>query len=181
MYVIDDTWENVDKLSARRDERLEAWRIYPPAAERIFGEEVGVGSYQDLEAVTQAALLSAARALKMTWTCPPFVAFLATEGDVRVPQVMSRGGENITVMTDDGVEAAMSSLREGVRLRTVKAFAAVRLQLVGSSMPATGIRVISQHFKSGPHCVLSPYGADGSGLLTFERPLRMPNDTSSRS
>jgi hypothetical protein len=60
MYVVADTWENQDHLSALLDQRFSAWQVYPPAAHRIFGEEVGVGSYQDLETVTQMALLVAA-------------------------------------------------------------------------------------------------------------------------
>jgi hypothetical protein len=173
MYVVADAWENHDKLSAKLDERLDAWRIYPPAARRIFGEEVGVGSYHDLETVTQMALLVAARAWKMTRICRPFVVFLTPSDGVRVPQVLSHNGQNINVMTDEGAAAAVECLREGLKLRTLKAFAAARLQSDESSTPPIGVEVIAKHFKSGPHRVFAPYTSDATGALTFERPVRI--------
>src|SRR5580700_6987696 len=78
MYVVADTPENQEKLSRLLDDRLDAWRVYPPAAESIFGPEVGRGSIVHLETVTQMALLVAAKALKLTRICRPFVVFLTS-------------------------------------------------------------------------------------------------------
>ncbi len=61
MYVVADTRKNQEKFSRVLDERLDAWRVYPPAAESIFGPEVGRGSILGLETVTQMALLVAAK------------------------------------------------------------------------------------------------------------------------
>ena len=174
MYVVTDTWANQDKLSRLLDERLDAWREYPPAAESIFGPEAGRGSIIDLETVTQMALLVAAKALKLRRICRPFVVFLTPSDEVRVPQVLSHNGQNIHVMTDEGVAAAAECLREGLKLRTVKAFATARLQSEESGTPA-GIEVIAQHFKSGPHRVVAPYTSDATGALTFESPTRIPS------
>jgi hypothetical protein len=178
MYVVADTWENQDHLSALLDQRFSAWQVYPPAAHRIFGEEVGVGSYQDLETVTQMALLVAAKALKLRRICRPFVVFLTPSDEVRVPQVLSHNGRNIHVMNDEGVAESVECLREGLKLRTVKAFAAARLQSDESSTLASCVEVIAQHFKSGPHRVVAPYTSDAAtGVLTFERPTRIPSAT----
>jgi hypothetical protein len=174
MYVVADTQENQEKLSRVLDERLDAWRAYPPAAESIFGPEVGKGSIIDLETVTQMALLVAAKALKLRRICRPFVVFLTPSDEVRVPQVLSHNGQNIHVMTNEGVAAATECLREGLKLRTVKAFATARLQSEESGTPA-GIEVIAQHFKSGPHRVVAPYTSDATGALTFESPTRIPS------
>jgi hypothetical protein len=172
MYVVADTRENQARLSARLDERLGAWRAYPPAARRIFGEEVGVGSYQDLETVTQMALLVAAKALKLARTCKPIVVFLTPSDEVRVPQVLSHRGRNIEVMAEEGVMAAAECLREGLRLGTVKAFAAARLRTDESATPASGVEVIAQQRRSGPHRVFAPYTLDvATGALAFESPL----------
>ena len=180
MYVVADTWENQDHLSALLDQRFSAWQVYPPAAHRIFGEEVGVGSYQDLETVTQMALLVAAKALKLTRICRPFVVFLTSSDEVRVPQVLSLNGRTIHVMNDEGVAESVECLREGLKLRTVKAFAAARLQSDESSTPASCVEVIAQHFKSGPHRVVAPYTSDAAtGVLTFERPVKIADATPS--
>jgi hypothetical protein len=77
-------------------------------------------------------------------------------------------------MTNEGVAAATECLREGLKLRTVKAFATARLQSEESGTPA-GIEVIAQHFKSGPHRVVAPYTSDATGALTFESPTRIPS------
>jgi hypothetical protein len=178
MYVVTDAWENQEKLSRLLDERLNAWRAYPPAAESIFGPEVGRGSIIDLETVTQMALLVAAKALKLTRICRPFVVFLTPSDEVRVPQVLSHNGKNIHVMTDEGVAESVECLREGLKLRTVKAFATARLQSDESNTPASGIEVIAQQFKSGPHRVVAPYTSDAvTGALVFERPARIPSAT----
>ena len=177
MYVVADIWENQDKLSRLLNERLDAWREYPPAAESIFGPEVGRGSIIDLETVTQMALLVAAKALKLTCICRPFVVFLTPSDEVRVPQVLSHNGKNIHVMTDEGVTESIECLREGLKLRTIKAFATARLQSGESNTPASGVEVVAQHFKSGPHRVVAPYTSDATGALVFERPARIPSAT----
>ncbi len=181
MYVATDTWENQDKLSRLLDERLDAWRAYPPAAESIFGPGVGRGSIIDLETVTQMALLAAAKALKLTRICRPFVVLLTPSDEVRVPQVLSHNGKNIHVMTDEGVAESVECLREGLKLRTVKVFAAARLRSDESSTPASDVEVIAQHFKSGPHRVVAPAADSGSTPDTQpgrsrHRPVVRPRD-----
>jgi hypothetical protein len=175
MYVVTDTLENQEKFSRVLDERLDGWRLYPPAAESVFGPEVGRGSIIDLETVTQMALLVAAKALKQTRICRPFVVFLTPSDEVRVPQVLSLNGRAIHVMTDEGVAESVECLCEALKLRTVKAFATARLQSDESGTPVSGIEVIAQHFKSGPHRLVAPYTSDAaSGVLTFDRPARIP-------
>ncbi len=174
MYVVPDTWENQDHLSALLDQRFRAWQIYPPAAHRIFGIEDGAGSYQDLETVSQTSLLIAIQALKQTQICRPFVVFLDASGEICVPQMLSYRGQNITVMTDEGVVESVKCLQEGLAQRTIKAFAAARLQSNKSDPPANCIEVIAQHLKSGPHRVVAAYTSDTSNVLIFERPTRIP-------
>ena len=173
MYVVADAWENQEKFSALLDERLDAWRAYPPAAESIFGPDVGRGSVLDLEIVTQMALLVAAKALKLAQVCRPFVVILTPSDEVRIPQVLNYKKQNIHLMTDEGVAKAMECLREGLKLQTVKAVATVRLQPGGPSAPASRVEVVAQHFKSGPHRVDAPYTSDATGVLAFERPVRI--------
>lgn len=130
--------------------------------------------------MAQMALLVAAKALKLTRICRPFVVFLTPSDEVRVPQLLSHNGRNIHVMNDEGVVESVECLREGLKLRTVKAFATARLQSGESNMTASGVEVIAQHFKSGPHRVVAPYASDATtGVLTFERPVKIADATSS--
>jgi hypothetical protein len=170
MYVVADSQENQNKLSLILDTRLQAWRVYPPAAARIFGKEVGIGSYQELEIVTQVALLVTVKALMMAQTCRPFLAFLTPSNDVRVPQALFYKGHNIDVMTDGGIATAAECLREGLKLRTVKAFCIARLQSNNTGTPVSGVEVIAQHFKSGPHRVLARFVRTTTGDMEFELP-----------
>jgi hypothetical protein len=174
MYVVPDTWENQDHLSALLDQRFRAWQIYPPAAHRIFQMEDGVGSYQDLETVTQTALLIAVQALKQTQICRPFAVFLDVSGGVCVPQMLSHGGRNVSVMSDEGIVEAAECLREGLKLQTVKAFAVASLKSDESNPLTSRIEVIAQHWRSESHRVSVTYTVNAEKVSSFERPTKVP-------
>ncbi len=172
MYVVADTWENQDHLSALLDQRFRAWQIYPPAAHRIFQKEDGVGSYQDLETVTQTALLIAVQALKQTQICRSFAVFLDASGKVCVPKMLSHRGRNISVMTDEGIVEAAECLRAGLKLQTAKAFAVASLKSDESNPATNRVEVIAQHYRSCSHRVTVAFIANTEKVLTFERPIR---------
>ncbi len=171
-YAVRDTWENQQTSLETFDSRLDAWRIFPPAAERIFGEEVGVGSYHALELVTQEALVTAAKALAKAKAFLPIVTFLTASDEVRVPQTLSHRGRMFDVASDEGVSASVECLAEGLARRTVQAFATARCVRPNPDGPEGRIDVRAQHYKSGPYAVLAPYTRDAAGDPNFGRPVK---------
>jgi hypothetical protein len=171
MYSVRDTWRNQEKMSAVLDLRLGAWRCFPPAAVRIFGPEVGLGSIYALDSVAQHALLIAAKALATAREYCPFVVFLSASDDLQVPRFLEYGGRMLAVMSDEGVTASTSFLRQGLAQGSVKAFAVVSPGSA-SSKSENAIEVTVENIKSGRYVVSAPYGYVSGGGLVFDAPTK---------
>ncbi len=170
LYAVKDSWENQQKMIKILDARLSAWRVYPPAAERIFGEEVGLGSYHALEAVAQEALRIAATSLATARKFQPFIVLLTPSDDLHLPRMLTHQGRTIEVISDDGLVSSAACLVEGLTRRSVQAFATVSASPIASANSDGMIMVRAHHLKSGPHIILATYTSDDSGATVLGRP-----------